>query len=77
MRLALSTVRVSFYVASIAIIEVPRFAPLESAATLPRRLALFFEQAHLFLLPLGRERACPKVVKPGNSKYRKKMPASS
>ncbi len=33
---------------SIAIIDVLRYAPLESAGTLPKCLALLFEQAHLF-----------------------------
>ena len=47
--------RMGFHVAAIAIIDMLRFAPLESPATLPRRLALLFEQAPLLAIP---ERRC-------------------
>lgn len=70
-------VRMGFHVASIAIIDVLRFAPLQTPATLPKRLALLFEQAHLFLLPPRRARSCPRVVKLRSSKYPRKMPVSS
>lgn len=70
-------VRIGFHVASIAIIELLRFAPLESAGTLPRRLALLYEQAAIFLLPPRRLRTCPRVVKHKASKYPRKMPVSS
>ena len=73
-KLSVPPVRIGFHVASIAIIELLRFAPLESAATLPKRLTLLFEQARLFLLPPRRERSYPRVVKPRNSKYPRKMP---
>lgn len=67
--------RIGFHVAAIAIIEVLRFAPLESAGTLPRRLATLFEQAHLFVLPPRRtERSFPRAVKRRLSKYPIKMP---
>jgi hypothetical protein len=66
-----------FDVASIAIIDVLRFAPMQTPATLPKRLALLFEQAHLFLLPPRRARSCPRVVKFKNPKYPRKMPVSS
>ena len=65
-------VRIRFHVASIAIIELLRFAPLESAATLPKRLALLYEQAAIFLLPPRRPRSCPRVVKHKASKDPKK-----
>lgn len=66
-------VRMGFHATSIAIIDVLRFAPLESAATLPKRLALLFEQAHLFVLPPRREdRSFPRVVKPHPSRYPRK-----
>lgn len=42
--LQVAPLRIGFHVAAIAIIDVLRFAPLESATTLPRRLALLFEQ---------------------------------
>jgi Insertion element 4 transposase N-terminal/Transposase DDE domain len=70
-------VRIGFHVACIAIIELLRFAPLESAATLPKRLSLLYEQAHIFLLPPRRSRSCPRVVKHRPSKYPRKMPVSS
>jgi hypothetical protein len=64
-------------VASIAIIDLLRFAPMETSATLPKRLAPLFEQVHLFLLPHRREDSYPKVVKLRNFKCPKKMPVSS
>ena len=69
--------RIGFHVASIAIIELLRFAPLESAATLPKRLSLLYEQARIFLLPPRRSRSFPRVVKHKASKYPRKMPVSS
>jgi hypothetical protein len=67
--------RMGFHVASIAIIEVLRFAPLETAGTLPRRLATLFEQARLFVLPPRRtDRSFPRAVKRRLSKYPTKMP---
>ena len=38
--------RMGFHVANMAIIDLLRFAPLESAGTLPKRLQLLFDQAH-------------------------------
>ena len=68
--------RMGFHVAAIAIIDVLRFAPLQSAATLPRRLALLFEQAPLFVIPERRlARSYPRAVKRRPSKYPTKMPA--
>lgn len=65
--------RMGFHSTSIAIIDVLRFAPLESAATLPKRLALLFEHAHLFVLPPRREdRSFPRVVKHRASSTREK-----
>lgn len=67
--------RMGFHVAAIAIIEVLRFAPLETAGTLPRRLATLFEQAHLFVLPPRRtDRSFPRAVKRRVAKYPIKMP---
>ena len=71
-------VRMGFYASCIAIVDLLRFAPLESAATLPRRLALLFEQAHLFVIPERRSyRSYPRVVKRRLTKYPTKMPVSS
>ena len=62
--------RMGFHVTAIAIIDVLRFAPLESAATLPRRLALLFDQAQLFVIPERRlARSYPRAVKRRPSKY--------
>ena len=69
--------RMGFHAAAGAIIDILRFAPLEAAANLPRRLALLLEQAHLFALPPRRQRcAYPRAVKLRPAKYpvRKKMP---
>lgn len=66
-------VRIGFHATSIAIIDILRFAPLESPGTLPKRLALLFEQAHLFVLPPRREeRSFPRVVKHRPAKYPRK-----
>lgn len=66
-------VRMGFHATSIAIIDILRFAPLESPGTLPKRLALLFEQAHLFVLPPRREeRSFPRVVKHRPAKYPRK-----
>ncbi len=75
--LKVAPVRIGFHVACIAIIELLRFAPLESAANLPKRLSLLYEQARMFLLPPRRSRSCPRVVKHRASKYPRKMPVSS
>lgn len=66
-------VRMGFHATSIAIIDVLRYAPLQSPGALPKRLALLFEQAHLFVLPPRREqRAFPRVVKHRATKYPRK-----
>lgn len=71
-------VRMGFHATCIAIIDLLRFAPLESAATLPRRLARLFDQAHLFVIPERRcERSYPRVVKRRPMKYPTKKPVSS
>ncbi|MDM0054925.1 hypothetical protein [Variovorax fucosicus] len=70
-------VRIGFHVASIAIIELLRFAPLEPAATLPKRLSLLYEQARIFILPPRRTRSRPRVVKHKASKHQRKMPVSA
>lgn len=76
--LQVAPLRMGFHVAAIAIIDVLRFAPLESAATLPRRLALLFEQAQLFVIAERRlARSYPRAVKRRPSKYPTKMPVSS
>ena len=64
--------RMGFHVASITIIDVLRFAPLESPATLPQRLAALFKQAKLFVLPTRRARACPRAVESRLTKYPKR-----
>jgi Insertion element 4 transposase N-terminal/Transposase DDE domain len=67
--------RMGFHVTAIAIMEVLRFAPLESAGTFPRRLASLFEQAHLFVIPPRRsDRSFPRAVKRRLAKYPVKMP---
>jgi hypothetical protein len=66
-------VRMGFHTTSIAIINVLRFAPLESAAMLPKRMEQLFAQAHLFVLPPRREeRSFARVVKPRPEKYPQK-----
>ena len=69
--------RIGFHATASAIIDILRFASLEAAGNLPRRLALLCEQAHLFVLPPRRQRCSyPRAVKLRPSKYpvRKKMP---
>lgn len=74
--LKLSPLRLSFHVTSIAIINLLRHSPLESAGTLPKQLAQLMNQAHLFVIPERRNRSCPRVVKGRPAKYPKKMPLS-
>ncbi|MGD9888242.1 MAG: IS4 family transposase [Halothiobacillaceae bacterium] len=67
--------RMSFHVASMAIIDVLRFAPLAAAGRLPERLSALLDEAHRFVLPPRRPgRSCPRVVKSKSAKYPKKMP---
>jgi Insertion element 4 transposase N-terminal/Transposase DDE domain len=74
-KIKVEPLRMGFHVTAIAIIEVLRFAPLETAGTLPRRLASLFEQAHLFVLPPRRtDRSFPRAVKRRVAKYPVKMP---
>ena len=68
--------RIGFHATAIAIVDLLRYAPLESAGNLPKRMAWLFEQAHLFVLPPRRERSCPRVVKPRPSKYPTRKNAS-
>lgn len=71
-------VRMGFHAACIAIVDLLRFAPLESAAMLPKRLSLLFDQARLFVIPeRRRERSYPRVVKRRPMKYPTKKPVSS
>ena len=71
-------VRMGFHATCIAIVDLLRFAPLQSPATLPRRLALLFDQAHLFVIPERRcERSYPRVVKRRPMKYPIKKPVSA
>lgn len=67
--LKVAPVGIGFHVACIAIIELLRFTPLASIATLPRRLSPLYEQAYMFLLP--------RVVKHRASKYPRTMEVSS
>jgi hypothetical protein len=74
-KIKVEPLRIGFHVAAIAIIEILRFAPLETAGTLPRRLATLFEQAHLFVIPPRRvDRSFPRAVKRRVVKYPIKMP---
>lgn len=74
-KIKVEPLRIGFHVAAIAIIEVLRFAPLESAGTMPRRLATLFEHAHLYVLPPRRvDRSFPRAVKRRVAKYPIKMP---
>lgn len=71
-------VRMGFHATCIAIVDLLRFAPLESAATLPRRLALLLNQAHLFVILERRcERSYPRFVKRRPMKYPTKIQQKS
>jgi hypothetical protein len=61
--------QVSFQWAALAIVGLLRYCPLETAGTLPKRLALLREQARLYLLPPRRKRSYPRQVKPRAAKY--------
>ena len=61
--------RISFYIASMSIINILRYTPLESARNLPKHLAQLFEQSKIFILPEKRQRQCPRIVKIKAKKY--------
>lgn len=67
-----SPLRISFHISSIAIINILRYTPLESAGNLPKHLAQLLEQSHLFVLPERRQRSCPRAIKHKSQKYAKK-----
>jgi hypothetical protein len=71
-QLKISPLRMSFHIASIAIINLLRFAPLASAGTIPKQLDQLMKQAHLFVIPERRKRNCPRQVKGRPAKYPKK-----
>lgn len=74
-KIKVEPLRIGFHVAAIAIIDILRFAPLETAGTLPRRLATLFDSAHLFVIaPKRADRSFPRAVKRRLAKYPVKMP---
>lgn len=70
--------RISFHTASYAIVNLLASASVESAGTLPKRLAALLAQSRHFVLPPRRtERHFPRVVKNRAHKFpTKKMPVS-
>lgn len=67
--LKISPLRISFHIASIAIINILRHTPLESAGNLPKYLQKLFEQSAMFVLPEKRKRSYPRIVKSNGKKY--------
>lgn len=70
--------RISFHTASYAITALLQSACLESAGTLPQRLADLLAQSRYFVIPPRRtERRCPRVVKNRAAKFpTKRTPVS-
>ncbi|MBV8037277.1 IS4 family transposase, partial [Roseateles sp.] len=71
--------RISFHIASHAIVNPPSICSLGSAGALPKQLAALLEQSRRFLLPLRRTgRSFPRAVKNRAHKFpTKKMPVSA
>ena len=61
--------RMSFQGFTRAIVAELRYAPLETSGAFPKRLARLRQQARVYLLPLRRQRSCPREVKRRPHKY--------
>lgn len=64
--------RISFHLASIAVVDLLRFAPLVSAGNFPKLLEALLDKGGLFVIPKRRKRSCPRVVKGRPRRYPKK-----
>ena len=71
-RAKVSPLRISFHMASITIVDLLRFAPLQAAGLFPKLLDAVLEEGKLFVIPERRKRSCPRVVKGKPQKYPKK-----
>ncbi len=76
-RIKVSPLRISFYLASIGILNVLRHTYLESAGNLPKHLEHLLKQAKMFVLPKKRKRNGPRVVKIKPQKYPRKCQSIS
>ena len=72
LRAKVSPLRISFHMASITIVDLLRFAPLQAAGLFPKLLDAVLEEGKLFVIPERRKRSCPRVVKGKPQKYPKK-----
>ena len=73
MRIQISPLRLSFHLASIAIVDLLKFAPLTSAGNFPKLLEALLNMGNLFVIPERRKgRSNPRVVKGRPQKYQKK-----
>jgi hypothetical protein len=74
-KINIEPLRIGFHVAAIAIIDILRFVPLETAGRMPSRLATLFDSAHVFVIPPRRtDCSFPRAVKWRLAKYPVKMP---
>ena len=76
-RVKVSPLRISFHLASISILNILRFTPLDSAGNLPKHLESLLGKAKMYILPERRKRNCPRVVKIKPQKYPRKCQSIS
>ena len=62
-RANVSPLRISFHMASITIVDLLRFAPLQAAGLFPKLLDTLLEEVKLFVINEHRKRYCSRVVK--------------
>ena len=74
-RAKVSPLRISFHIASIALLNLLRFDSLASAGNLPKHLESLMEKSNRYVIPERRVRSYPRVVKE-NLKIPKKKPVN-
>ena len=76
-RAKVSPLRISFHIASIALLNLLRFDSLASAGNLPKHLESLMEKSDRYVLPERRMRSYPRVVKGKPQKYPRKSQSIS
>ncbi len=76
-RAKVSPLRISFHIASIALLNLLRFDSLASAGNLPKHLESLMEKSNRYVIPERRVRSYPRVVKGKPQKYPRKSQSIS
>ncbi|WP_143218032.1 transposase, partial [Acinetobacter indicus] len=76
-RAKVSPLRISFHIASIALLNLLRFDSLASAGNLPKHLESLMEKSDRYVIPERRVRSYPRVVKGKPQKYPRKSQSIS